>query len=200
MKSLEELEQMSMNQLRSIATQLGVGVKGKTPKADLVMTIYNIQQPEAPSESKEPKEEVKKPINTKKLIEAERDRLEDFFGGKLEECGETEDKIKILKIIDGEREITRGTFQELVNAMQDGDKIIEELDAPIKDPSLPAIENGDILPGIEESLEALSLYGLSYSIEGSVVNMRVGSKQTCCTLNQPAHRVVRTAEVLCNRV
>ena len=198
MKSMEDLESMTVNQLKSIATQLGIGVKAKTSKADLVMTIYNIQQPEVIEENKEPEPVKDKPINTKKLIEADIARLEDFFGGKLEECGKTDGDISIFTITHNDREITRGTLKELAKAFSEGEKIIEEPINPIVDPSLPALENGDMLPGIEESLDALSLYGLKYSIEGSIINMSAGSKMTCCTLNQPAHRVIRTAEILCN--
>jgi hypothetical protein len=200
MKSIEDLEQMNIPQLKSIASQLGIGVKAKTPKADLVMMVYNIQQPEAVEEETEETEPAKdKPINTKELVQADIARLEEFFGGKLEKCGETEDGELIFNITHNDREITRGTLKELSKAFTEGDKIIEEQVQHIADPSLPALQNGDVLPGIQEALDALSLYGLSYNIDGSCISMKVGSSEVCTTLNQPAHRVVRTAEALCNR-
>lgn len=211
MKTLEELEQMTVDQLKGIATGLGADPKANIRKPELVQMVYDIQQPDAPdAEDNTPAEpEVSKEVTTGDDVEAKLEEIATFFGGELIEDGEADNGATIFSVVNEDAdEITRGTFLELYDAIHAGDAdltvdepadpndhtpAVEEIDTTI-----PDVENEEALTEIERALNALRSYGLKYSIDGSTVRLQAGSKVQTTTLNQPAHRVVATAEQLCN--
>lgn len=216
MKSIEDLEQMTVPQLKSIATDLGASVDPKIKKADLVQLVHTIQQPE-PEEPVEDDNETPvdedKPITTNDEFEVHKQAVVDFFDGTdLIEAGETPDGVVIYAVVDEltEEEVVRGTFLQLEDRMMNDPNEPVDLDKEGKDepqfepPAVedrvletPAIENEDALEAIEHGLEPMRALGLKTEIDGSTIKFRYGSKTSTTTLNQPAHRVVKVAEVLC---
>ena len=61
MKTVEDLEMMTVPQLKGIATNLGVDVKVNIKKPELVKLVFDIQQPE-PQPEEVVKEKPQKPI------------------------------------------------------------------------------------------------------------------------------------------
>lgn len=263
-KALEDLELLTVDQLKGIATDLGLNPKSNIKKPELVQLVYDAQQP-APNEPEVDMDDwnfasdeagelllahlerkaftiadaktiegtgedgaltvndigkfaavfLDKPITSQADFET---RLEDVvlhFGGTIAlEDGENEDGATIYDIVDEltEESVKRGTFLELWDEMQ-GAPIgtnAPSLDAPEEsdEPAPPAVEErvletpalGDpeARKRIEDGLKPLANFGLKYEVNGSVIKLRAGSKVQTTTLNQPAHRVVRIAEQLCN--
>ena len=221
-KSFEDLETMTIDQLNAIATDLGITPKAKIKKAELVQLVYDAQQPE-PSEDDDNDEvqeelsleEQSKPIDTAEQIEARKLAVAEALGGTaIEEAKTTDDGVVIFAVIDEltDEEVARGTLLELEDQAQ-GAPIGEDapnLDAPedANEPEPPmgeerVLETPELADDgnfalIEEGLKPLASVGLKYTVDGSVIKLRSGSKVVTTTLNQPAHRVVRTAEQLCN--
>lgn len=125
--TFEELEMMSVNQLKGIATSLGVDVKPRTPKAALVKLVYDLQQPEDLEE-------------------------------EAEEISEPEER----------------------------------------EPEAPKAK-GDVIASIEQGLESLIDMGLKWSINGGVILFEQGDRRISTNINQPEHRIVRTAETFCRK-
>lgn len=219
MKSFEELEMLTIPQLTAIATDLGVDVPKKTNKAAIVQLVYDVQQP-APDESDEDVDsapEANKDVDTEAAFERDLQTIVDHFNGTVAiEVDETTDGAAIFAVMDEltDEELARGTFLELLvqvapkpNEPVDLDKeagvgqndLVEDPDFEEINTETPPLADDDNLTIIEKGLKPLRHYGLTYSIEGSVIKLRAGSKNVTTTLNQPTHRVIRTAEQLCNR-
>lgn len=215
-KSFEDLEQLTVDQLKGIATDLGLDPKANIKKAELVQLVYDAQQPEPEAEDQdETPADPDKPITTNEEFEARVQAVVDHFGGTdAVEDGENEDGAIIFKIVDEltDEEKARGTLLELEDQVvgapigEDAPPLDEDVkpEAPAE-PDLeevvletPDLADEDNFAKIKEGLKPLGNFGLQYTVDGSVIQFRVGSKRVTTTLNQPAHRVVRTAEQLCN--
>jgi len=209
MKTFEELEIMTVPQLKGIAQSLGADVPSNIKKPALVQLVYDIQQPAPPEENQnnDAPEDESKPVTTDAEI-AERRQviLEHFDAEELEEDGDNGDGATVFKVMDlvGD-EVARGTLVELYALATASAEPEPESDAgftetPLDDvdTSTPAINNEDAVGEVQKALNALAPYGLRYAIDGSTIKLSAGSRSVTTTLNQPAHRVVKTAEQLCN--
>lgn len=209
MKSLDELELLNMEQLKGIATSLGATPKANILKAQLVQLVYDLQQPDAPpaEENIAPPDatSLPEPADIGEIIDAQITAVCDFFEGTVEPVGEDNQGATLFAVLNlaGE-EVARGTLLDLHNAVVNATTeveapliAVEELAPPV--PEVPVLQDtGNTLPEIEKALKAMGRLGLRYQIDGSVVTMQFGSKIVTTTLNQPARRVIRTAETLCN--
>lgn len=215
MKSLEDFESMTVPQLKGIATSLGVNVPANIKKPDLVKLVFDVQQPDAEDpEAGEKAPEPDKEINTQEVLEAKLQEIADHYEGEIKETEDKKDGATVYIVSDmAGDEIARGTFQELYEHVKaEGENTgVQEgeaggapglTDVPLSedfvDMSSPAVSDADNQAKVEEGLKALTGLGLRYSIDGSVVKLEYQSKIETTTLNQPAYRVVRVAEALCN--
>lgn len=216
-KTLEDLEQLTVEQLKGIAVGLGADPKANIRKPDLVQLVYDIQQPEpqAGDEDAEVAPEPKKPINTQEELDGKLQAIVDHFNGtNIEAVDEREDGVVIYAVRDEltDEEIVRGTFlaleeQTLVEFTPDnppsldGDTPAQEFEQPaIEEAKLetPALADDEAFQEIMEGLKPLAGLGLKHTVDGSVIKFHHGAKTVTTTLNQPAHRVVATAKQLCN--
>lgn len=222
MKTIEELNELTITQLKGIATSLGGTPDAKIKKADLVQLVHQIQQPE-PNEGDDtgneslPADE-SKPITTDAELATRLAAIaEHFEGAETNIVAETDDGVPVYAVVDGvtDEELARGTFVELEKEMKNvgfsnkpldldkeagvgenditADPMFEEVNT-----ETPVLEDEDNFAEIKKGLNVLLNMGLKYEVQGSVVKLKYGSKAVTTTLNQPAHRVVRTAEGLCN--
>lgn len=211
MKTLEDFDNMTAPQLKGILQSLSVAIPANAKKADLVRLAFDTQQAtEEEQETQEPPADPNKPIDTEETFKARLQEIADHYDGEIEETEEEKDGAAVYVVNDmAGDEVARGTFAELSayvqsqNQVQAGDAETPGLtDVPLSedldDTSSPAIADEDALKEIEDGLKALAPLGLRYSIDGSVVKLEYQSKVVSTTLNQPAFRVVRTAESLCN--
>lgn len=221
MKSFEELEIMTVPQLKGIAESLAVNVPANISKAKLVQLVYDVQQP-APDEDKtDPAPDPVKELTIAEEFEAKKQEIADFFEGEIVD---TEDEIEgeqVFAVFDplADAEIVRGTFAELyaevkgaeseaangtagIDQSKPGDTGFQEIElsdpAAVQNHTTPKIQSDSDVAEIEEALKVLQALGLRYKIEGSVIQFTKGPKVVSTTLNQPKHRVIRTAEQLCN--
>lgn len=219
MKTFEDLEGMTVAQLTAIATDLGLSPNAKIKKPELVQLVYDAQQPEPtePVEAEAPVGE-KRPVTTGEEFEGKLKEIAEHFGGTdVIEAGENEDGVSIFTVVDEltDEEKATGTFLELYEQAKNAPAPNEPIDLDKEAgtgenemsalPDLeevitetPPVADDDNLAEITEGLKPLKNFGLHYKIDNSVIQFRVGSKVVSTTLNQPAHRVVRTAEQLCN--
>lgn len=217
MKDFEELERMKMPQLKAIAKDLSIDISKKMKKPELVRLIYDIQQPDKVQEKDiEPRELQDKDITTNKEYEARKKEILNYFEAeKLEEVGETPEGVVIFAVLNqNDEEITRGIFIDLEEKMTIGSPLNEGNEAKIikddlniyEQPNIaepiltsPPLKDESVLEKVKEGLEPLKNFGLKYTIEDSVIVFTKGSKRITSTLNQPAYRTVRIAEILCKR-
>lgn len=223
-QTLEDFESMEVGQLKGILEGLDVAVpdldfrKGEN-KAKLAQLAYDVSQPDTPQDEldlEQPTPDEPKPITTNEEIEAQKQEILDFFGATdLVESGVREDDdVVIFKVVDEltEEDKAEGTFLELLDQVRAPEASQEppSLDEQTQDnePEPPALEDvvtetpdiadDDNLAEIKNGIEPLRALGLKYTIDGSTIQFRVGSKRQTTTLNQPAHRVVNVAQLLCN--
>lgn len=212
MKTLEDLEQMTIAQLEGIAVGLGANVPSKVKKADLVQLVYDIQQPTEDEQTEAddtPAEEPKRDVKTVEEVDTKKAAIEKHFGGELIEDGE-QDGIVMFAVIDEDAEtLAQGTFlalhkqaigeEEPADAGTLGDVPLDTEPQPEEPDALPVeLIATEGLDEIKKALNVLRAYGLKYEIDGGIVRLTKESRTITTTLNQPAHRVVRTAETLCN--
>lgn len=213
MKSLEDFESMTVPQIKGILTGLGVDVPKDAKKPDLVRLAFDVQQPvepEQPPEDPKPLDEQSKEINTQAKIDEKLEEIADFYEGEIAPDGENEQGETIFVVTDlAGDEVARGTFLELqthveneLKSQQDDGAAEGFVETPLAesfdDVEAPPVQNEDNLAMIEDGLKPLATFGLRYTIDGSVIKLTRGGKTVSTTVNQPAHRVVRTAETLCN--
>lgn len=217
MKTLEELEEMTVEQLKGIATGLGAEPKANIRKPELVQMVYDIQQPEAPEQDgdEETAPQEPKTINTREEFDAQLDAIAKHFGEAVEviEVGENDEGVTLYAVVDEltDQELAKGTFLELYDQVTAFDPEnppaldVPEEQVPHAPPAVepvntetPALDSDEEFARIKEGLVPLSGLGLKYTVNGSVIKFSVGSKSVTTTLNQPAHRVVQTAKTLCN--
>mgnify|MGYP001947422818 CR=1 FL=1 len=210
MKTLEDLNNLTKAQLGGILQSLDVAVPKKAGKEQLVQLVYDVQQPDAAPQ--EPIEEevavaADKPILTEDMIENYKTTIEDHFGGVLEEAGTRDDGAIEFSVVDEDgAETAYGTLLELfdlaVTAPTEGTPLaFEEVPLNEVEETPPELTtDGSTVEKVKKALNALHPFGLRYEINGGAVKLWVGSKAQTTTLNQPAHRVVRIAETLCNVV
>lgn len=219
MKTLEELEMMNAAQLRGIAQSLGGNPATNMAKPKLVQLVYDLQQPTpeetedgdtADTEGDKPKD-----FDTAADLDAKLQEIADHYEGEIEPTEEEKEGATIFVVTDvtGE-EVAKGTFHELydhVKAEQaeaaadtgSNGEAAGLSDVPLSDENqepvdAPAVGDEDNLAQIERGLKPLAALGLRYQIDGSVITLTRGAQTQVTTANQPAHRVVRTAETLCN--
>lgn len=218
MKTFEDLEALTIPQLTAIATDLGVKVPQKAKKAEIVQLVYDVQQPDPTEEeeNKDPEPEENKPTNVDKEFEDKLGSIIDHFEGTHANEVDEVDGVIVYAIVDEltDEELARGTFLELEAqvAPKPNEPVDLDKEAGVGENELPGepdieetvldtpdLKDEDDLAAIERELKPLRQYGLKYKIDGSVIRFQLGSKVATTTLNQPTHRVIRTAEQLCNK-
>lgn len=218
MKTLEDFETMTVPQLVGILNSLDIAIPKKARKEELVQLVYDTQQPSPDNVENETEKELEtnKDVATQDQFERDLQRIVDHFNGTAAVEVDEIDDVIIFAIMDEltDEELARGTFLELQaqvapnsNEPVDLDKeagvgkneIVEEPDLEEVVLETPPIANDENLAIIENGLKPLRQYGLKYSIDGSVIKLKAGAKFVTTTLNQPTHRVIRTAQQLCNQ-
>ena len=216
MKTMEELNLMTVPQLKGIATGLGVETKANVKKDDLVRLVYDVQQPDAveaeegrqaPAEEQSINDLENKDITDDEKLDEKFEIIEQHFEGVIEKTDEDIDGVPVFAVFDADNEeVVRDTFQNIWDEVLKANAPVTEANEPmeVEDMSMPAEAEPEVTTGdkkaVDKALKPLKRVGLSYEINGGCVTLQHGSKKQTTTINQPLSKVVRVAEHMCKVV